>query len=562
MAQLPKLPKQNLSLASPSVSGGGITSMSQVKRVGIQQMAEYSETQGTVQAKLAKMLDPITTDIAQDRAIQYAAENPVTVEQLEAAREGDVSDLKGSSLTVRGKILNKIRANEISSRLQIDAEKEMLKMLPDIATGKISSQAIVEKVNAIADGYTGSVSKLDPEVGLKFRASVATLGNTMYKSALTNEINRQKAIDKVNAGIAFENTKAKFNLELSDPNFLISSLSDDGKIETTFRMKVDSYQKSLLEQVAFLDPSILESTMSEFTAFTVQAQKDAVINFVTDKFKNLSPDEVLLKMQTSDIGDYSALYNQLGEVDKADLRKQYLTRVSDMRTQVENRIKDENRELTNRLVELTATYSAAEGNPDMQFDIAMDIISLQNSRGDKLISVAQAKEFFQNPGASLVAVDSIRRDVANGLIPNISILEQRADDAGLNIKQFGDLAKQLNSKEERDIAELESLILSIAPGQYITAISGGKKERLTQAQRQLHEMIKQAQTNSTLTQARFDKLTFLQNVYVTLYEGGQLREQDNIADNVNGVSGAKNLAATLRSEELNTIDPRTVNAER
>ena len=108
MAQLPKLPKQNLSLASPSVSGGGITSMSQVKRVGIQQMAEYSETQGTVQAKLAKMLHPITTDIAQDRAMKYAAENPITLEQLEAARTGDVSDLKGSPLTIRGKILNKM----------------------------------------------------------------------------------------------------------------------------------------------------------------------------------------------------------------------------------------------------------------------------------------------------------------------------------------------------------------------------------------------------------------------------------------------------------------------
>lgn len=562
MAQLPKLPKQNFSLASPSVSGGGITSMSQVKRVGIQQMAEYSETQGTVQAKLAKMLDPITTDIAQDRAMKYAAENPITIEQLDAARTGDVSDLKGSPLTIRGKILNKIRADEISSRFLLEAETEMLKMLPDIANGKISSQKILEKVNGIIDGGTGSLSELDPDVQLKFRASVATLGNTMYKSALTNEINRQKAIDKINAGRALENAKAKFNLELSNPDFLINSVKKNGKIETTFRMIVDSYQKSLLKQVEFLDPTVLESTMSEFTKFTIQAQKDAVINYVTDKFKNLTSDEVLLKMQTSDMGDYSALYNQLGEVDKADLRKQYLTRVSDMRTQVENKIKDERREKTNTLIDLIASYELVEGNPEAQQDLAMEMIALEDSRGDKLISVSQAKEFFKNPPASIIAVDSVRRDIANGLIPNISILEQRADDAGLNMKQFGDLAKQLNSKEERDIAELESLILSIAPGQYITAISGGKKERLTQAQRQLHEMIKQAQTNSTLTQARFDKLTFLQNVYVTLYEGGQLREQDNIADNVNGVSGAKNLAATLRSEELNTIDPRTVNAER
>jgi hypothetical protein len=565
MAQLPKLSKQNLSLASPSVSGGGITSMSQVKRVGVQQMAEYAETQGNLEAKLAKMLDPITTDIAQNRAIEYAAENPITIEQLEAAREGDVSDLKGSNLTVRGKILNKIRATEISSRLQIDAEREMLKMLPDIANGKISSKAIVDKINAITDGFSGSVANLDPEVALKFRASVATLGNSMYKSALSNEIKRQNAIDNIKAGMALENAKTHINLILSNPDFLISSVKKDGSIEATFNLLMDSTQKKLLEQVGFLNYAAIETTNNEFIQFVNQAKKDAIVNFVVDKYKNLGSDEVLLKMQTNDIGDFSALYNQLGNKGKADVRSQFLTRVSNMYTQVENRIKEENRANTNLLIDKIVDYELAEGNPEEQFNIAMEMISIKNSRNDFIISPSQAQKYFTNPPASLIAVDGIRRDVANGSIPNISKLQERADDAGLNIKQFGDLAKQLNSKEEQDIAELESLILSIAPKMYIAAIAGGKKERLLQAQRQLRDMIKQGQTNSILDKRQFDKLTFLQNVYGALYENGALKPLDipgAIPETVNGVSGIRNLAATLRSEELVSTDPRTIDAER
>tara|TARA_R100001460_G_scaffold15746_1_gene34662 strand:- start:332 stop:2044 length:1713 start_codon:yes stop_codon:yes gene_type:complete len=527
MAQLPKLPKQNFSLASPSVSGGGITSMSQVKRVGIQQMAEYSETQGTVQAKLAKMLDPITTDIAQDRAMKYAAENPITLEQLEAARTGDVSDLKGSPLTIRGKILNKIRANELSARFEYEAEKEMLAMLPDLNSGKITSQQVLVKANSLTDAYT-AVGKMDANVALQFRASIATLGNTMYKTALSNEIERQKTLDKINASRAIDHFEAKINLllsDLDDPQKFITSVNDKGEVESFFSTLMEKEFNSLKNQVITFNPETFDEAIKQADAIVRKAKVRSILNFVNSK-NNQNFAETVTNLTTGNLGPgYSQLYLQLNDKERVELVNTYLSNLTNVNNARELTRKEDNIKLSAQFSNLAIQFTKAEGNVSEQDRISEQIQNLKNTFDEPYIKPNQINTFFKNKGANIVDIFNLEQKIVNNQIQDVTQLQELALSVGADVSQVGSLVKTFSSDRDKKITAKKHRIVGVEAGPYYSIISGPQSLRKEKARRLLEEIIEDERKTSIDKNQTFDELKFLNKVYDDLYEGGEIKKK-------------------------------------
>ena len=91
--------------------------------------------------------------------IKYSAENPVTQKQLDdITGKGDVSDLGGNDFTVRGKILKRARAVQVSNALANDAEAKAISLLPKIESGELKHDQVLTQLNEIIDGYTGAVA--------------------------------------------------------------------------------------------------------------------------------------------------------------------------------------------------------------------------------------------------------------------------------------------------------------------------------------------------------------------------------------------------------------------
>ena len=91
MAELPKLPSQTTLLAKPSSGGSGVTNLRSIDRVGMRAAAKYSETVAEVNNKVAKMLDPLVDSAVKKSAYKYAAENPITLDQLKVGKDGSIS---------------------------------------------------------------------------------------------------------------------------------------------------------------------------------------------------------------------------------------------------------------------------------------------------------------------------------------------------------------------------------------------------------------------------------------------------------------------------------------
>jgi hypothetical protein len=568
MAQLPKLSKQNLSLASPSVSGGGITSMSQVKRVGVQQMAEYAETQGNLEAKLAKMLDPITTDIAQNRAIEYAAENPITIEQLEAAREGEVSDLKGSNLTVRGKILNKIRANEIATRLEFEAERELLKMLPDLNSGKLSANEVLDKVNSLTDGYT-AVGKMDPNVALQFRASMATLGNTMYKTALTTQIKKQEVIDSLKSKQSLDNFEAKINLHLSninDPQQFITSVNKNGEPETYFSTLMEKEFQTLKNQVLAFSPTIIDETIKEATKIVRKSKVRAILNFVnSENYDNSNFTKTVNDLTTGNLGaGFSQLYFQLNDKERVDLVNTYLNNLTNLNNATELKRKEDNITLSAQFSDLAIRFTKAEGNPAEQEKISEKIKSLRNTFNEPYIKPNQIKTFFGNKGANIVNIFDLEQKIVNNQIKDVPELQELALSVGADISQIGSLVKTFSSDRNKKITAKKHRIVGVEAGPYYTVISGPQSLRKEKARRLLEEIIEEQRVSSIEKTQTFDELKFLNQIYDELYENGEIKKKeiprkltqkqkedsytqktDTVADIETNINGIKELANIL-----------------
>ena len=525
MAQLPKLPRQNFSLASPSVSGGGLTRMSQTKRIGIQQMAQTAETQGELQSKLAQLLNPITTDIAKDRAMKYAAENPITIEQLEAAKEGNVSDIKGSPLTIRGKILNKIRANEISARLEHEAETELLKMLPDINSGNISSKDVLDKINGLTDGYT-AIGKMDASVTLQFRASIETLGNSMYKTALSKEIQKQKTIDRISAKRAIDNFEAKINVHLSDinkPENFVTSVNKKGEPESTFSVLMDKEFNSLKNQILAFDAEVFEEAIREADKIVRKTRVRSILNFVNSQ-SNKNYAQTVTNLTTGNLGPgYSQLYMQLNDQERVDLVNTYINNINNVNTARELRRKEDNITLSAQFSDLAIRFTKAEGNPAEQEKIREEIKSLRNTFNEPYIKPNQIENFFGNKGANIVNIFDLEQKIVNNQIKDVPELQELALSVGADISQIGSLVKTFSSDRNKKITAKKHLIIGIEAGPYYVISSGPQSLRKQKARRLLEEIIENERTSSKET---FDELKFLNQIYDDLYENAEIKKKE------------------------------------
>ena len=141
-----------------------------------------------------------------DEGLQYAANNPPTAEQLEAAKNGDPSSLvpQGNS-TYFEQAVRKARSFELSAHFEIEGRNELAKLLSDVEAGTATSEQVEARITTLTEGFAKSLSKVEPEAALKFRATMATHGNTVLNAAYSAEVKRAKAQRSAKFDMDFDN---------------------------------------------------------------------------------------------------------------------------------------------------------------------------------------------------------------------------------------------------------------------------------------------------------------------------------------------------------------------
>jgi hypothetical protein len=115
---------------------------------------------------------------------QFAAENPLSTEQLNAMSAGNMSGITlGSPMNAYGLALRKARAIELSAHAEVDGRAQLVKLLDAAERGEVDTNVILDKVTAITNGYGQSLARVDPDASFKYRASMATLGSRVVDKA-------------------------------------------------------------------------------------------------------------------------------------------------------------------------------------------------------------------------------------------------------------------------------------------------------------------------------------------------------------------------------------------
>ena len=290
-----------------------------------QQQVDYIGPRVAAQgaSQIAQVLDRMSASAfqmagqtRQQEGLQYAAQNPLTSEQIDAAKggitfglggRGDMSSVNTSTPNIFDQAVAKARSLELSSHFEIEGRNELVKMLADVEAGNITSNQVSTKVKTMSDGYSKSLSSIDPEASIKFRATMATHGNTVLNAAYKAELDRNK-----NQRIAKFDSDFDNSVRLLEATVSQGSWKDSNGVSRSIDELADVFRKDVLTQSLLLGDKGLQT---EYSTKFETALRTAKINAVTKALitdANLAdPDATLSKITKGDLGNMSPVLQSM-----------------------------------------------------------------------------------------------------------------------------------------------------------------------------------------------------------------------------------------------------------
>ncbi len=134
-----------------------------------------------------------------DEGTQYAAENPVSVDQFLNANPGEKNKLiQGNKNTTYGQAIRVNQLNLLTSQITMKAQKDFSDLKTQAYATSMDLETYTTQLNAIVEGYTESLLDVDGEASIVANAKLASTANTYLTSysdkLLKDHRNMQDAI--------------------------------------------------------------------------------------------------------------------------------------------------------------------------------------------------------------------------------------------------------------------------------------------------------------------------------------------------------------------------------
>jgi hypothetical protein len=443
-----------------------------MERVGPPQVdfmaAAREEARGA--ATMADIIDRMSTtvfgmakEMAQEEAFKFAAENPITDQQLALAREGLPSAIPGvgkmsGDFSVYGRALQKARTLQLSGYLEMEGRNELAKLLVDVQNGKASSADVANKISVVTDGYAKSLAKIDGEASIKLRATMATHGNTVLNAAYESELKRKKAQDITKFDLDFDNTMNLLEATVSR-GFWIDQKGEQRSIyDLVKNIEVNIANQSLL----IGDAGVQKEYSEKFRVALRTAKINAVTKHVMSDEFMADPTATLNKIRTGDVGKMSQVLREMVATDfdaVAKVTANYMLAVN-QKEEIARRKRDDEK----RAAEATA------------IDLLEQIYPIKDTKNPTRIKLVE-KLMALPPGSVPIGTikdilepqkegegNSLAEYNAEGLIfaNKLTTKEQLDRIPGLNLKQRMSLQRLMNKENKAGDRELDSGLNKLA----------------------------------------------------------------------------------------------------
>ena len=499
-------------------SVGGVP-MTQVQQQQVDYIGPRVAAQGAGQ--LAQILDRMSASafqmggqIRQQEGVQFVADNPATAEQLEMAKNGrpwglsgrgDMSTPSTSSLNFFDQAVAKARSLELSGHFEIEGRNELVKLLTDVESGNATSEQVSAKIKTISDGYSKSLAMVDPEASIKFRATMATHGNTVLNAAYKAELDRAKAQRIAKFDSDFDSSVRLLEATVSQGSWTDAK----GQVRSIDEL-ADVFRKNVLTQSLLLGDKALQTEYS--TKFEV-ALRTAKISAVTKALmadENMAdPDRTLQKLRSGDLGNMSPVLKDLivNDFDAvAKVTANFMVAINNRKSIKDARIADDKRVSESQAINLLEQiFPLPENNPKRKALIgdllALPAGSVPIGTIKDLLEPKPPKDAESNQGVYFNLLSGIYRNTITDPKQIWSLVGK-----GITGKDAVSALKLLQTEDRRDSSELDRGVsqlsgIPVIPGSVVVIDPKGEEfKRRTELQaRALEIQAAAAREGKTLT---------------------------------------------------------------
>jgi hypothetical protein len=429
-----------------------------VDYVGPRAEAQVNQTLANIIDRMGQFANAQIKDIRVDQAMKYAAQNPITPEQINAAKNGDTSQIiPQGNFSYFDQAVRKARSFELSNAFEMEGRQQLNDMLTQIEAGQpITAEQVSAKLTSLTNGYTASLAKIDGEAALKFRASMATHGNIVLNHAAALESKKAKEQGLVKLEQDFEH---RMNLYKT----AVATNPDASPVIA------DMDRKTMLDQYALHGPVALERAKKEIDARQAQIRVDAVAEYVTSPEFSEDPLKAVNRLFKNDAGKMTTVWATMSSEEKTKIRSALRDVVSLRQGQAEKAEKDLHEKRVVEAATLTLRYLDSGGRDSKALkDLkALSILDPKAISPEKVYDLPKKlKEGEQiNAGGEF----KLKTEIMDGLIPNAQALQRRARELGVSEKRLNDHVLGFyisrNNEEERDIEASFRIEAKTVPGQ-------------------------------------------------------------------------------------------------
>lgn len=406
--------------------------------------------QGTVADKLNRMSAILYNEgaqLSQRAGLQFAAENPMTKDQLVAMSKGDMSTVAlGSPMNVFDSAVRKIRAFELSAHAEAEAIPKLEEIQTRAQMGELDFDQVRDQIKAVTDGYGSALAEVDPESAFKYRATLATVGNKIIEETAKNETKKRYMANQIKV----ERNYQSF-LKLAEQVY-----DGQNQVDPTTGQVIS--KDDVVDALAgnFLGNATALIGVNNTAAYQAKVIKDltdtktnALAKYIADDFGQ--DPEAFMKLRSGDAGRLTDIYQTLGEDGRAKVMQTLFTKVG-TQNNAKKEMDEENK--TGRELEAIDLYKkldSASGSGKKA--IIKRLSELRVISFEQLNSLSKGGG-ESNPMAMFNAIDGIYK----GTITTSDQIEKLPIKAGDKIK----LLEKLHSSDRSDDRDLDAGLRRLA----------------------------------------------------------------------------------------------------
>jgi len=211
-------------------------------------------------------------ETAKEKGMQYAIDNPITLEQAMKAIDGgiDANTLPVQGSTVFDETARKIQAKLLRTDLSLEARSQLSDISARIKAGtSINLDEIESDINGVLNGY-GKALRFDPEESTGFRADISQYGAIVRKQAADHIAGLTKAENIATVNQAIEKLETELEdklmfLDVKDPaQWNLLSQSSIASILAKARQTGEENYSKVLEQTNKIKIKVENNAIADY----------------------------------------------------------------------------------------------------------------------------------------------------------------------------------------------------------------------------------------------------------------------------------------------------------